>query len=161
MRELEAFALWCGDVFGDGIQIERSWYKSRSPSGERSERLHFSVDQYGDPTWPESVFEDVRLTRSFVRSSPGGSTSPSYGGRIQVCTSGGTPTLEIIADQQGTQCGPIWTTMSRVGRRSVRRKRQSVRQFYWGVLCEFPAELRDGRHAAKSWLFGRRGAAEP
>jgi integrase len=40
MRESEAFALWCGDVSGDGIQIERSWYKGRyePPKTPKSER---------------------------------------------------------------------------------------------------------------------------
>jgi hypothetical protein len=40
MRESEAFALWCGDVSGDGIQIERSWYKGRyePPKTRKSER---------------------------------------------------------------------------------------------------------------------------
>ena len=40
MRESEAFALWCGDISGDGIQIERSWYKGRyePPKTPKSER---------------------------------------------------------------------------------------------------------------------------
>jgi integrase len=40
MRESEAFALWCGDIAGDGIQIERSWYKGRyePPKTPKSER---------------------------------------------------------------------------------------------------------------------------
>ena len=31
MRESEVFALWCGDIREEGIQIELSWYKGSNP----------------------------------------------------------------------------------------------------------------------------------
>jgi integrase len=40
MRESEVFALWCGDIHGQGIQIERSFYKGRyeAPKTPKSQR---------------------------------------------------------------------------------------------------------------------------
>jgi site-specific recombinase XerC len=40
MRESEVFALWCGDIREEGIQIERSWYKGRyePPKTPKSQR---------------------------------------------------------------------------------------------------------------------------
>ena len=89
MRESEVFALWCGDVNGEGIQIDRSWYKGRyeppkTPKSQRTvgvpdeilERLkswisRLAVDGPQDcvfpsttlvtPIWPESVL------RNYVR----------------------------------------------------------------------------------------------
>jgi integrase len=89
MRESEAFGLWCGDVNGHGIQIERSWYKGKyeSPKTPKSERTVGVPDEILDrlkdwisrlptngptdcvfpstslvtPIWPESVL------RNYVR----------------------------------------------------------------------------------------------
>jgi site-specific recombinase XerC len=89
MRESEVFALWCGDMKGEGIEIERSWYKGRyeppkTPKSQRTvgvpdeimERLNFwianlPVNGPADcvfpsttlvtPIWPESVL------RNYVR----------------------------------------------------------------------------------------------
>jgi hypothetical protein len=37
MRESEAFALWCGDVSGGGIPVERSQYKGSYEPQERTQ----------------------------------------------------------------------------------------------------------------------------
>ena len=37
MRESAAFAVWCGDITADGIQIERSWYKRPLRDAEEPE----------------------------------------------------------------------------------------------------------------------------
>jgi integrase len=83
MRESEVFALWCGDVNGEVIQIERSWYKGRyeAPKTPKSQRTVGVPDEILDrlkswisrlaingprdcvfpsttlvtPIWPESV----------------------------------------------------------------------------------------------------------
>jgi integrase len=41
MRESEVFALWCGDIKEEGIEIERSWYKGRyePPKTPKSQRI--------------------------------------------------------------------------------------------------------------------------
>ena len=83
MRESEAFAIWCGDVAGDGIHIERSFYKGfygppKTPKSDRivgvpdeiMERLRsrisrlpvndstacvFPSSKLVKPIWPESL----------------------------------------------------------------------------------------------------------
>ncbi len=128
MRESEAFALWCGDIKEDGIQIERSWYKGRyeppkTPKSERTvgvpdeilERLPvgsrnlpangprdcvFPSAKLVTPIWPESVLRDyVRPKLRPVELA--GSISRSCGGRTPLCTNRRNSDLKIIADQQG------------------------------------------------------------
>ncbi|MGD0904055.1 MAG: tyrosine-type recombinase/integrase [Terracidiphilus sp.] len=128
MRESEVFALWCGNIGEEGIEIERSWYKGRyePPKTEKSqrtvgvpdeimERLKFWIARlpvHGPtdcvfpsttlvtPIWPESVL------RNYVRPK----LRPAGLGWINfaiIRRSHSTlhkqrnSDLKIIADQQG------------------------------------------------------------
>lgn len=128
MRESEVFALWCGDVTSEGIQIQRSWYKGRyeppkTPKSQRmvgvpdeiSERLRcwiarlpangpedcvFPSTTLVTPIWPESVL------RKYVRPR----LRPAKLGWINFAVLRRSHStlhkqrksdLKIIADQQG------------------------------------------------------------
>ena len=128
MRESEVFALWCGDVNGQGIQIERSWYKGRyePPKTPKSQRTVGVPDEILEqlkswisglpvngpkdcvfpsttlvtPIWPESVL------RNYVRPK----LRPAELGWINFAVLRRSHStlhkqrnsdLKIIADQQG------------------------------------------------------------
>jgi site-specific recombinase XerC len=128
MRESEVFALWCGDIGEEGIEIERSWYKGRyePPKTEKSQRKVGVPDEIMDrlkawiaklpvngptdcvfpsttlvtPIWPESVL------RNYVRPK----LRPAKLGWINFAVLRRSHStlhkqrksdLKIIADQQG------------------------------------------------------------
>ena len=128
MRESEVFALWCGDIKEEGIEIERSWYKGRyePPKTPKSQRIVgvpdeilervrswvamlpvngpkdcvFPSTKFVTPIWPESVL------RNYVRPK----LRPAQLGWINFAVLRRSHStlhkqrksdLKIIADQQG------------------------------------------------------------
>ena len=128
MRESEVFGLWCCDIKGEGIEIDRSWYKGRyeppkTPKSQRTvgvpdeimERLNswiaslpanglndcvFPSTTLVTPIWPESVL------RNYVRPK----LRPAELGWINFAVLRRSHStlhkqrhsdLKIIADQQG------------------------------------------------------------
>jgi hypothetical protein len=161
MRESEVFALWCGDIKEEGIEIERSWYKGRyePPKTPKSQRIVGVPDEILErvrswvamlpvngpkdcvfpstklvtPIWPESVL------RNYVRPK----LRPAQLGWINFAVLRRSHStlhkqrksdLKIIADQQGH--GMRTHLDSYVQSGVTERKAEAakfVRGFYYGA----------------------------
>jgi hypothetical protein len=77
MRESEVFALWCGNIGEEGIEIERSWYKGRYEP-PRTEWIIFAILRRSHSTLHRQRNSDLK----FIADQQGhGATSRIAEGR--------------------------------------------------------------------------------
>lgn len=118
MRESEAFALWCGDVNGEGIHIERSFYKGLYGSPKTPKRAYSgSRRDHGAPAFLDFTVAGERADR--LRLSVVEIGQANLAGELaeQICASAFAASGSRVGQLRGaapvTLCGLIWRITSR------------------------------------------------